>query len=66
MQLRGTAKTAYRQDLYVTWSFEEKLAENKAVNINPPSIYGLISKLWRSEVLRQVTVVVLVTLIDLS
>ena len=46
MQDRGTAKTAYRQDLYVTWSFEEKLAENKAVNINPQSIYGLISKLW--------------------
>ena len=66
MQDRGTAKTAYRQDLYVTWRFEEKLPENKAVSINPQSIYGLISKLWRSEVLRQVTVVVLVTLIDLS
>ena len=63
MQDRGTAKTAYRQDLYVTWSFEEKLAENKAVNINPQSIYGLISKLW---LVRRVTVVVLVTLIDLS
>ena len=41
------AKTAYRrQDLNVTGRFEEKLAENKAVNINPQSIYGLISKLW--------------------
>ena len=49
MQDRGTAKTAYRQDLYVTWSFEEKLPENKAVNINPQSIYGLISKLWLCE-----------------
>ena len=66
MQDRGTAKTAYRQDLYVTWSFEEKLPENKAVNINPQSIYGLISKLWLVKPLRRVTVVVLVTLIDLS